>query len=99
MIVITEICKAPTPRLKVLNQHNTHNAHPQFNKYIKHNVRISKGLKVTMGKMHTPYTNIKHNVRISKGLKVTMGKMHTPYTNIKQNIHIKTLNTIFLRVN
>ena len=38
VLIIMEICKAPTPRLKALNKHNTHNVHrdgkcyPQFNK-------------------------------------------------------------------
>ena len=27
IIIIMEICKAPTPRLKALNKHNTHNVH------------------------------------------------------------------------
>ena len=38
IIIIMEICKAPTPRLKALNKHNTRTVHrdgkcyPQFNK-------------------------------------------------------------------
>ena len=27
IIIITDICKVPTPRLKALNKHNTHNVH------------------------------------------------------------------------
>ena len=51
-----EICKAPTPPLKVLNKHNTHNVHRdgkcylQFNKSLKHNIH-SNGSSITVASL------------------------------------------------
>ena len=55
IIIIMEICKAPTLRLKAVNKHNTHNVlwdgkcYQQFT----HNVDIKKGSSITVCKMHS----------------------------------------------
>ena len=55
VIIIMEICKAPTLRLKVVNKHNTHNVQRDGKCYqqFTHNVDIKKGSSITVCKMHS----------------------------------------------
>ena len=58
IIIRMEICKAPTPRLKALNKHNTHNVIETENVInnltkLTLNVDINKGSSIAMYKMHT----------------------------------------------
>ena len=45
IIIIMQICEAPTLRLKALNKHNTHNVHPDGKRYKKKlkKIKIDKG--------------------------------------------------------
>ena len=58
IIIIMEICQAPTLRLKALNKHSiTHIMYIEMKSFLKththtqHNVDISKGSSITMQKM------------------------------------------------
>ena len=61
LIIIVEICKAPTLRLEALNKHNiTHimyfemeNVINNLTKQITHNIDINKGSSIAMLGMHT----------------------------------------------